>query len=507
MQASTSGWGGNMYFGTSPSGTSSTYTRMSIQNDGNIYLANIDSSLANASMFIGHNGRVGIGTTAPVNKLDVEGAAVIGATYSGTNTAPANGLLVEGNVSIGTTNVSDRLTIAGGNVNHLASGVVTLEGSLVAGNGYDVYVVGDYAYFTAGGNGLKIFNISNRATPTLEGTLDTTGDADKVHVAGRYAYLADGDEGLRVIDVSNPSSPSLVGTYNSAGSARGIYASGKYVYLGDGATGLLTIDVSDPSTPSLVSTYNTSGNATDIFVSGKYAYVADGATGLVIVDISNPTSPSLAGSYNTSGTAVSVYVSGKYAYIADSDTGMIIVDISNPASPSLTGSYNTAGSAVHIQVAGNYAYIADSSYFIIVDVTNPGSPSLVTSYTTGGSYTNAVFVNGKYVYTIGNWNYLYIFDINGLETPTLSTGSLKSNYINVSENMDIGNDLFVKNGLKVGSGGIYSDGSLYPTKKTADPCASGITEGGIFYNDTSNYYCYCDGTNDVKLHDPATACF
>ena len=33
------------------------------------------------------------------------------------------------------------------------------------------------------------------------------------------------------------------------------------------------------------------------------------------------------------------------------------------------------------------------------------------------------------------------------------------------------------------------------------------THTAIFYNDTSHYYCYCDGTNDVKLHDPTTACF
>jgi hypothetical protein len=49
------------------------------------------------------SGNVGVGTTAPINKVDVEGAAVIGATYSGTNTAPANGLLVEGGVGFGIT--------------------------------------------------------------------------------------------------------------------------------------------------------------------------------------------------------------------------------------------------------------------------------------------------------------------------------------------------------------------------------------------------------------------
>jgi hypothetical protein len=58
--------------------------------------------------------RVGIGTSGPQNKLDVEGGAVIGATYSGTNAAPTNGLLVEGNVGIGTTNPgTNRLKVDG----------------------------------------------------------------------------------------------------------------------------------------------------------------------------------------------------------------------------------------------------------------------------------------------------------------------------------------------------------------------------------------------------------
>lgn len=59
----------------------------------------------------------------------------------------------------------------------------------------------------------------------------------------------------------------------------------------------------------------------------------------------------------------------------------------------------------------------------------------------------------------------------------------------------------------LGSGDYtFPDGGLIPKKVVADPCGT-MSEGSIFYNDTSNYMCYCDGTNDVKMHDPTAACF
>ncbi len=58
------------------------------------------------------SGFVGIGTTIPFNRLDVEGGVAIGASYSGSIVAPTNGMIVQGNVGIGN-NAPDQSLVVG----------------------------------------------------------------------------------------------------------------------------------------------------------------------------------------------------------------------------------------------------------------------------------------------------------------------------------------------------------------------------------------------------------
>lgn len=56
------------------------------------------------------------------------------------------------------------------------------------------------------------------------------------------------------------------------------------------------------------------------------------------------------------------------------------------------------------------------------------------------------------------------------------------------------------------AGTVQWKDSVVPYKAVADPCGT-YEEGTMFYNDTSNYMCYCNGSNDVKMSDDTTACF
>ncbi len=418
---------GSLTIGENFSATSGSYTLDNITFDdaqitaaGDLGLGIYDNS--GNGLTIGDGGNIGIGTTSPFQKMH----------------------LVNGSMLIDSPNPS-------------------LVGNFITGgSAFGVYVSGKYAYVADYTEGLKIMDISNPNSPVLVSSYDTNALTTEVVVAGKYAYLADGlTGGVKIVDVSNPKSPTLIGTYNpvDSGGIKNIYLTGKYIYATDWFLGLLIIDVSNPASPILVGSY-ASMDAHGVYVSGKYAYVANGLDGLQVIDVSNPTSPSLAGTYDTSGDALGVYVSGKYAYVANGLDGLQVIDVSNPTSPSLAGTYDTSGDALGVYVSGKYAYIADGSYGLqVIDVSNPATPSLAGMYRTIHNAMK-IYVSGKYAYVGNALSGLQVIDVGGADIHALNAGNVETNSITITDNGDIGNNLYIRNGINVGTGGLFTDGLI-----------------------------------------------
>jgi len=202
-------------------------------------------------------------------------------------------------------------------------------------------------------SGLSIIDITNPSNPTLKGSY--AGEGWDVQVIGDYAYIANGYSGLQIVNISDPTAPTLVS--NFLGSQfyrqRGIEVVGNYAYVPSELQGLLIIDISDPSAPILKGTYDTPGEAIRVSVEGNYAYVADETYGLQIINISNPTNPTLAENYDTSGSVADVRVIGDYAYVADGVGGLKIIDVSDfTANPIGTGVISFSNSQFSVNEDG-----------------------------------------------------------------------------------------------------------------------------------------------------------
>ena len=187
--------------------------------------------------------------------------------------------------------------------------------------GLKIQAEGDYAYMVRddGSPDFIIFNVSNIAGPTIEGSLDLSDKPINIAISGNYAYVSSkhNSQELQVINISNPASPSVVGTYDADknSDAEGIYIEDSYAYLVKKSSNkeeLFIIDISTPSSPSLMGSLDLGDSAYEVVVIGNYAYVAskDNNQELQVIDISTPASPSQVGSYNLSGNDDALTVTG-----------------------------------------------------------------------------------------------------------------------------------------------------------------------------------------------------
>jgi len=250
-----------------------------------------------------------------------------------------------------------------------------------------------------------------------------------------------------------------------------------------GATGPQGDPATDDQTLALAGTLLsiTGGNSADLstlpFGDGNSLDAADGSqTDVLTVDndgnlslaggtfLQTSISPTSAGSISDGSlnTARSVYVSGKYAYVAASEAdSLTIVDVSDPSSPAIAGSVSDGGvlldGARSVYVSGEYAYVAafTAGSLTIVDVSDPSDPSFagsVRDIQLDGA--RSVYVSGKYAYVAAAFaDSLTIVDISGIDAPAATIGDISASTIEVTENVDVGNNLYVRNAVNVGPGG------------------------------------------------------
>jgi hypothetical protein len=281
---------------------------------------------------------------------------------------------------------------------------------------------------------LQAWDVSNRATPSLIGTLNIAGSPTPYPQAfapnsNRYLYVGNykSNQFLQVVDVLDPTNPVAGATvsYGSGGfgflqsNSIAFSADGNYAYVSGSQNVAAVVNISDPTNPSLVTTFTqgtgTGGDAfTSVAVKGNYLYLGGDsplARVLNVYDISTPSAPSFVTSITTQGGYYLTFgTDPNILCLTCFGTGKVqIIDISTPSAPVAVGSLSIATQPSWSSDYGNNLLLTTADTlpgggpsFTLTSVWKPSAPFALwsTTLTASGNSLLGMSVNvyGKYAY-------------------------------------------------------------------------------------------------------------
>ncbi|MCP4246399.1 MAG: hypothetical protein GY778_05050 [bacterium] len=137
-------------------------------------------------------------------------------------------------------------------------------------------IVGDRLYVAAHAYGLRIFDITNPASPALVGSLSSgLDDAFAVAVSGTTAYVADGAGGLKIVNLSDETNPEIIEGENpqsAAGTSQDVMVADNHVYVAAGGAGVAVYDLGSVANRTI---YDTPVAAQQLARVGNHLAVAD----------------------------------------------------------------------------------------------------------------------------------------------------------------------------------------------------------------------------------------
>ncbi len=442
------------------------------------------SDTLGSSLLFDNGTNIGIGTSSPGAKLEIAGSLKVADGSQGADkvlTSNASGLASWQDSDLKELTLSTTFYPVIGTAN------TDIQPMGVAISGNYAYVV-SFASHT-----LKIYNVSNPASPSLTGSIATGQNPTSVAVSGNYAYVTNSASNtMTIYYILQPASPLLVNTVSTGISPFHVAVSGNYAYVvNQGSNTMTTYNVTNPLNPYYAGMVNTETAPSCVAVSGNFAYVANYASSsMTTYDISNPYSPFLTSIVSPGTNTRFIEISGLYAYVVNQGSNNLkIYSLTTPEIPVLTGSASTGSNPVSVAVSGNYAYVVNlnSSNMNIFNVANPAGPYLADAVNTGlNPWHLRISGNKAFVVNFGG-NSLQIFNIDRV---------IK----NIS--MQDGNLVLVPETWSTSSGNIYNSNSGNVGIGTSAPGAKLDVMGGNIRTNQQLISTIAAGTAPIAVTSP-----
>ena len=262
--------------------------------------------------------------------------------------------------------------------------------------GYDVHVVGNYAYVT-NNDGLMIIDIQDPSNPQKVGEV-LSGGTLGFEIESNIAYIASVTGGFVISNVSNPSNPQLLGQ-DSVGGAIRIAISGSRAYVTYFGGGFKIFNISDLMNPVFLGEYSDT-RSDAIETKDNFVYFANAEVGLKVINVSNPSSPQLVTTVSQTGGANDIHITNDTLYLGCWGAGIRVIDISDPTSPLMLDSYvdSDGGEELGLVEKEGLLYVADNSGVELFNVSDTTSIVEIAERTSDVNAAHDIDVDEEYLY-------------------------------------------------------------------------------------------------------------
>jgi hypothetical protein len=160
--------------------------------------------------------------------------------------------------------------------------------SLGSTTSHQLKVVGGRAYITTSSlNTLRILDVENLSNISQLSSVALDDDPTGLEVMGHYALVTQGVEGLKIFDVSDPASPSIVTTHSVGGATyRGVSVDGNIAVVTTN-TQAVVFTLANPASPGFYGLVFLERGLGGAFSGGMF-YVAQHSNGIKPVIVSQP---------------------------------------------------------------------------------------------------------------------------------------------------------------------------------------------------------------------------
>ncbi|MBR9680224.1 MAG: hypothetical protein GOU98_00170 [Candidatus Altiarchaeota archaeon] len=323
-----------------------------------------------------------------------------------------------------------------------------------AGRAELVDAADDVAVWLSNDKNIQVVSLVDAVSPSVVGTLITSGYSESTYQDGMYLYLIDGT-GLRITPVSDPFGEP-VGTldFTSDMFPKSIAVANNYAYfIMDKVLAIYSLeDIARPVAVSSVPIVGIGGGTVKLYEG--YAYVGFGIGGLNIVDVRDSKNPVVVNFIPFESHILNFEIKGDYLYLsrimsvqtADNNVGYLfdsvfeVYDLSIPSSPILVDSISVPTNLKGLSVSGNYAYLTGSHphRFTVVDISSPSNleiENISSDIISGTADLQGIITHNEYAYIIDSVLGLKIIDItNPLDPVYLKDFDLHGRATTISSN-------------------------------------------------------------------------